>query len=65
MKALTVHTCPVWEDDDGSRRPGFTPEDDHPPVVGWCNVLVAEIAGEQHAFLLVYEDRDDSDTDAE
>lgn len=51
LRVLEVHTCPVWEDADGSRRPGMEPEDDHPPVVRWCNVLVLTIDGDEHRLL--------------
>ena len=56
MKALAVHTVPLWEEEDGTRRLGMEGEDPHPPVVGWCNVMLIEINGEVRPFLL-YEDR--------
>lgn len=52
MKLLAVHTCPLWEDEDGERRPGMDPEDDQPPVVGWCNVGIIELNGRSYRFLL-------------
>ena len=54
MRLRELHVCPVWEEPDGVRRPGLYPEDDHPPVVGWCNVLVIDINGEQHHLLAVH-----------
>lgn len=49
---LEIHTCPVWQFASGIRIPGFYPMDDHPPVVGWCNVAVIAINGESRNFLL-------------
>lgn len=54
MKLQSIHTCPVWEEPNGSRRPGFDPDDAHPPVVGWCNVAVIDFDGEPRRFLLVH-----------
>ncbi len=57
MKALAVHTVPLWEEeDDGTRRLGMEGEDPHPPVVGWCNVMLIEIHSDVRPFLL-YENR--------
>lgn len=52
MRLREIHTVPVWEDPDGSRRLGIAPEKDHPPVVGWANVAVIDIEGEPHEFVL-------------
>lgn len=52
MKMLEVQTCPLWEDSDGSRRPGLEYEPDHPPVVGWVNVAVITIDGRPRLVLL-------------
>lgn len=53
MNLLAVHTCPVWEEDDGSLSIGIEPREDHPPVIGWCNVLKVELAGEYHLLWAV------------
>jgi hypothetical protein len=60
VKLKAVHTCPVWEEPDGTRRPGFEEEPDHPPVVGWCNVLDIELGGERYRLLAVYTEDDDA-----
>lgn len=53
MKALAIHTCPVWEDQDGQRLIGFHPaQQPDPEVVGWVNVMVLELYGQQHELLL-------------
>ena len=52
MKAHAVITCPLWEDPDGTRRPGFTYEPSPPPVVGWVNVMNLTIDGERYLVLL-------------
>lgn len=52
MRVLEVHTCPLWEDEDGSRRVGMEPEEDHPPVVGWVNVLVVDVDGDPRLLLV-------------
>jgi hypothetical protein len=52
VKALAIHTCPLWEESDGSRRVGMHEENPHPPVVGWVNVMAAEIAGRRYLLLL-------------
>ncbi len=52
MKAIAIHTCPLWEEPDGSRRPGLRPESLQLPVVGWVNVMDAEIAGRRCMLLL-------------
>lgn len=55
MKALAIHTCPVWEDQDGQRLIGFHPADDpDPEVVGWMNVMVLEVHGQQHNIALTH-----------
>lgn len=53
MKLIAVHTLPVWEERDGKRRPP------HPgeirtdlPVVGWCNALEVDLAGQRRWLLL-------------
>jgi hypothetical protein len=51
VKALAIHTCPLWEEPDGSRRVGMHEENPHPPVVGWVNVMAAEIAGRRYLLL--------------
>ena len=56
MKALVVHTVPLWEEKDGTRRLGMETENPHPPVVGWCNVMLIEIHGDVRPFLM-YENR--------
>jgi hypothetical protein len=54
VKLFAVHTCPMWEEPDGTRRP---PRDGEVRrdlrVVGWCNVLVVEIRGAVHRLLAV------------
>lgn len=55
MRPIGVITCPLWEDADGSRRPGMAPESDPPPVVDWVNVLVLELYGEEYRLLLTKE----------
>lgn len=52
MKVIAVHTCPLWEERDGTRRVGIAPEPNHPPVVGWCNVMELILRGERHRVLL-------------
>lgn len=52
MRIVSVDTCPLWEQPNGWRRPGIAYEADHPPVVGWVNVLVLELAGKEHRLLL-------------
>jgi hypothetical protein len=52
ISVIAVHTCPLWQDVDGTRRPGMEPEATTPEVVGWVNVMEAEIAGERHRLLL-------------
>lgn len=52
MSAIVVHTCPLWEEADGTRRIGMEYEEHHPPVVGWVNVLEVKIGGETHLLLL-------------
>jgi hypothetical protein len=59
VKLAAVHTCPVWEEADGTRRPGFDEEPDHPPVVGWCNVLVIDLNGERRRLLAVHTEGDE------
>lgn len=49
---FAVHTCPLWEDANGWRRPGMDYDPSKPRVVGWVNVMEAEIAGERHRLLL-------------
>jgi hypothetical protein len=56
VRLHSIATVPIWENADGSRRPGLEPEDGHPPVVGWCNVADIELAGERYDVVLVYED---------
>lgn len=60
MRLLEVHTCPVWQEQDGSRSIGMEPRDDHPPVVGWCNVLVLTI-GRRKLRLLAVDTEGDTD----
>jgi hypothetical protein len=52
VKLIAVHTCPLWEEPDGSRRPGMEFEPDHPPVVGWVNVMRLQLHGEEFRLLL-------------
>lgn len=52
LRMIEVATCPLWENADGTRRPGLSYEPEHPPVVGWCNVAVMDIGGELHRLLL-------------
>jgi hypothetical protein len=57
MAAATLHIievapCPLWDDPDGTRRPGVAYEPDAPPVVGWCNVAVMDIGGEPYRVSL-------------
>ena len=52
---IAVHTCPLWEGPDGTRRPGVAAESNHPPVVGWVNVMEVEISGRRHRLLLTKE----------
>jgi hypothetical protein len=54
VKLLRVHVCPVWQEQDGSRRPGIDPDPDHPPVVGWCNVLVIRLGADVRRLLAVH-----------
>ena len=58
MKAIAVHTCPLVEEEDGWRRPYMEPEPDPPEHVGWCNVLIVEIAGERRLLLINLEIED-------
>lgn len=51
LRLEAVHVVPFWEEDDGTRRPGMRAEADHPPVVGWENVLVLDLDGERHELL--------------
>jgi hypothetical protein len=51
-----VHTCPVWQGDDGPvigmdsfEEYGFEEE---PELIAWCNVAVVEIKGTVHELLL-------------
>jgi hypothetical protein len=56
MRLLELHVCPLWEDGEI----GMYERPDHPPVIGWCNVGVFEMAGERREFLLVhYEEESD------
>jgi hypothetical protein len=60
MRLRELHTVPIWQDKDGTRRPGFEPEDDHPPVVAWGNVAVIEgIEDEPVPLLLVFTEDDE------
>lgn len=52
MRLKHIDTCPVWEEDDGSMRPGMDYEPDHPPVVGWCNIATIELDGIEYKLLL-------------
>lgn len=52
MRGVVVHTCPLWEEEDGTRRIGMEYEENPPPVVGWVNVLEVKIGGETHLLLL-------------
>jgi hypothetical protein len=52
IRMFAVHTCPLWEDANGWRRPGMDYDPSKPRVVGWVNVMEAEIAGERHRLLL-------------
>lgn len=52
MRLLAVHTCPLWEEEDGTRRVGTAPEADHPQVVGWVNVLLVDVAGTVRQLLV-------------
>jgi hypothetical protein len=51
MKLLAIHTVPVWEEADGSFTYGMEPRDPHPPVIGWANVLVLNLAGRTFKLL--------------
>lgn len=52
MRMLEVHTCPLWQEADGSRTVGLAERPDHPPVVGWCNMALIIIRNESRWFLL-------------
>jgi hypothetical protein len=49
---LAVHTCPLWEHQDGQRIIGINPCAHQLPVVGWCNAAHIAINGETRWFLL-------------
>ncbi len=51
IRLEAVETCPLWEDGDGARTVAYERQD-HPPVVGWCNVAVVTIGGKRHRLLL-------------
>jgi hypothetical protein len=52
VRIHAIDTCPLWEEPDGSRRVGMAYERDHPPVVGWVNVLDVDIGGVRYQLLL-------------
>ena len=53
MKAHAVHTCPLWEDRNGRRRPGMRwVQFSRPNVVGWVHVLEVTIHGQRYMLLL-------------
>lgn len=52
LRILEVHTCPLWQEDDGARTVGMRERADHPPVVGWVNVAVMEICGRRRELVL-------------
>jgi hypothetical protein len=49
VRLAEIHTCPVWEE---PRHAPTWLRAPHPPVIGWCNVLVVD-AGERHRLLAV------------
>jgi hypothetical protein len=51
MKLKAVHTCPVWEQPDGSYAIGIDEDRNHGPVVGWCNVMVIDFGGRELRLL--------------
>lgn len=52
MRIHAVHTCPLWEHPDGWREPGIAYSPANLPVVGWVNVMDAEIHGQRVLLLL-------------
>lgn len=52
MRMLEVHTCPLWQESDGTRTLGLFERPDHPPVVGWCNAALIVIHGQSRWFVL-------------
>lgn len=52
MRCVAVHTVPVWQEPDGSTRYGLTEERDHPPVVGWANLVQVELDSGEQVYLL-------------
>ena len=56
IELSAVHTCPVWEGEDGPVI-GLSDYRDHgfkrqPKVIGYCNVAVVSIDGTVHELLL-------------
>ena len=56
MKLLEVHTLPIWEENDGTRRPPQPGEvRDDLPCVGWANAGIVEIQGSRRWLLLTHD----------
>jgi hypothetical protein len=55
MRLLAVHTVPVWDEHGNVHVCGpdeVRPDLEH-RVIGWANLLVMDIEGEQHTLLAV------------
>jgi hypothetical protein len=52
LRIDAIHTCPMWEGADGSRRPGVEYDPTPHRVVGWCNVAYVHICGLRYRLLL-------------
>jgi hypothetical protein len=49
---LELHTCPMVEDpQSGRRRPLMEPTGEPCVRVGWCNVVIVQIAGETYRLV--------------
>ena len=58
MKLIAVHTVPVWQDETGELTYGLYENSDHPPVIGWANVLEVKAEGETFHLLALDEVKD-------
>lgn len=53
IRCFEVHTCPLWQNPDGTLTIGMHEVRENPVVVGWVNVGVYEISGVRYELLLV------------
>lgn len=56
MRLLEFHVVPVWQETNGVYTYGMRPRPNHPPVIGWANVMIVEIHGTVYPLLLVHEE---------